>query len=528
LSEIIGTAIERRRTEEALRQSEEQFRDLFRNSLVSILVHDKDTGEIIDANPQAIASYGLSSLEELQASEFWIEPPYSSREALANIRRAASEGPQAFEWLNRRASGELFWEQVYLVAGVIGGVRRVMATCIDITDRKKAEQEQNKLRNQLHHAQKMEAIGRLAGGVAHDFNNILTGVKGFASLIAYTLPAGDPIHRDLEEIQNAADRGAALTRQLLAFGRRQMISPQVVNLNELIEESRRMLERVIGEDITISIFLEKTPWNIKVDPIQIDMILVNLAINARDAMPDGGKLTIETKNLITDAKKCQQCAKPIVGPYVLLSVTDTGTGISQETLEHIFEPFFTTKEKGKGTGLGLATVEGAVHQSEGHINVYSEPGIGTIFRIYLPTIEGEVEQRRPVVDMVRLRGDETILLVEDQDQVRRAGRRLLVKHGYRVLAAPNGPAALEIIREYQGKIDLLLTDVVMPGMNGRELYRQAAELIPRLKVLYTSGYTENAIAHHGVLEDGVDFVAKPFSPAELMEKVKEILERSDG
>ncbi len=390
----------------------------------------------------------------------------------------------------------------------------------DVTRRKALEE-------QLRQAQKMEAIGRLAGGIAHDFNNLLTVIIGSSTLALDTIEATSPQRHDLEQIRRAGERGAALTRQLLAFSRKQVLQPQVVNLNSLINNLEKMLYRLIGEDIELSTLLEPQVGLVQADPGQIEQVILNLAVNARDAMPQGGKLTIETVNVfLADAYLSDHPGvKP--GPYVLLAVSDNGIGMDASVKEHLFEPFFTTKERGKGTGLGLATVHGIVHQSGGFIWVYSEPGQGATFKIYLPCLKiGPEPDRLPRPAPGSLHGTEIILLLEDNEMVREFAGRVLREVGYTVLEAGDGVAALELAVGYSGgPIALLITDVVLPGsLSSREVSRALLARLPDLKVLYMSGYTDNVIVHHGILDEGLAFLQKPLTPGDLLRKVREVLE----
>jgi len=397
------------------------------------------------------------------------------------------------------------------VAGLVGVIT-------DLTERRELEE-------QLRQSQKLEAIGQLAGGVAHDFNNLLTGIKGYASLAMAQASKGTPVHNDLSQVVQLSDRAAGLTRQLLAFSRRQPLQPEVLDLNDLIDGTTRMLARLIGEDVELE-FLPTTPiGRVCVDPGQIEQVLMNLALNARDAMPNGGRLTIETANinLGEDYVKTHVQAEP--GPCVMIAVSDTGRGMDEATQARIFEPFFTTKEMGKGTGLGLATVYGIVKQHNGHIWVYSEPGKGSTFKIYLPRSEAsqqsgdETTEESPVPG-----GSEGVLVVEDEPTVLEIARRSLIELGYQVFCAACPAEAETLFAAHRDQISLLLTDVVMPGGNGRELHESLAQLNPDLKVLYTSGYTEDAIVHHGVLEEGLPFMQKPFAANALAQKVREVLD----
>jgi two-component system cell cycle sensor histidine kinase/response regulator CckA len=385
--------------------------------------------------------------------------------------------------------------------------------------------ERQRYEERLRATQRMEAIGKLAGGIAHDFNNVLSAIIGNAEFAKHSLPADSPAIEDLDELRVSADRAAALTRQLLAFSRRQVIEPIRVDVNELSRQTERMLARLLGEDIEIEQVLAKGLWAVEIDPSQLEQVLLNLAVNARDAMPKGGQLTIETQNVTLDDDYAREHPEVDAGDYVLLAVSDTGTGMSEEVRVRVFEPFFTTKPVGQGTGLGLATVYGIVKQAGGHIWVYSEPGKGTTFKIYLPRVDGDAQSlpgRRPSQRPVG--GTERVLVVEDEAPVRRLLVRTLNGAGYTVIEAANGADALLKLSSADGQLDLLVTDVVMPQMGGRELAKKVLEKHPDLPVLYLSGYTENAIVHHGVLDAGLVFLQKPFTPEELLRRVRDVLD----
>lgn len=378
---------------------------------------------------------------------------------------------------------------------------------------------------QLRQAQKMEAVGRLAGGIAHDFNNLLTVITGYSDLMLRKLDRNNELRPKIEEVKKAGDRAAGLTRQLLAFSRKQILQPKIIDLNDIVVDTFKMLQRLIGEDIELLMAPQSKIGKVKADPGQIEQILMNLAVNARDAMPIGGKLTIKTSNVHLDHGYTMQHVAVQPGDYVLLSVSDTGCGMDAETRERIFEPFFTTKEMGKGTGLGLSTVYGIVKQSGGHIWVYSEIGHGTTFKIYLPR-EGASDEAFETAAQreLNISGSETVLLVEDEGAVRQMTKQVLEELGYQVIEAENGPEAIRLNAAHNSEIDLLLTDVVMPRMSGRELADQLTSERPDLRVLYTSGYTEDAIIHHGVLDDGMAFLEKPFTPELVALKVREVLD----
>lgn len=381
------------------------------------------------------------------------------------------------------------------------------------------------LEDQLRQSQKLEAIGRLAGGIAHDFNNILTAIMGYSALLQSSLNERDPKQQEVEEIKKAVRRASSLIQQLLAFSRRQVLQLRVLDLNAVVMNIQQLLQRLIGEDIELIILPTPALGRVKADPGQIEQVLMNLALNARDAMPQGGNLTIETANVMIDEAFARRHLISHPGPYIMLSVTDTGSGMDEETQAHIFEPFFTTKEQGKGTGLGLATVYGIVKQSGGSIFVYSKPGKGATCKIYLPRVDEPLtEMESTKVFMDSPQGSETILLVEDEDSVRELVRKVLQRNGYTILEASHGDEALKICTRHKGEISLLVTDVVMPRMSGRELAEQLMVSRPKMKVLYLSGYTNDAVVRHGVLESMTAFLQKPFTPEALAQKVRDVLD----
>lgn len=398
----------------------------------------------------------------------------------------------------------------------------------EIEERKRSEAEKEKLQAQLQQSQKMEAVGRLAGGVAHDFNNLLTVITGYSELLLQKIGKESPMQREVEEIKRAGERAAALTQQLLAFSRKQIIDPKVLDLNLLTADLGKMLIRLIGENIDLRIVHGKNLGWVKVDPSQFEQVLINLAVNARDAMADGGTLIIETANVELDEEYCAQRPYQIhPGRFVRLAVSDTGHGMTGETSKQIFEPFFTTKAKGKGTGLGLSMIYGAVKQSGGSIEAYSEVGKGTTFKIYLPRVEGKaVKLEKDDRPTVLPGGTDTVLVVEDDDTVRNLCVQILERVGYKILQARNGTEAIALMQGYGDRIDLLLTDVVMPGMNGAELARQLVVRHPEMQVLFTSGYTDDAISRHGILDEGVSFIGKPYTPERLARKVREVLDKA--
>ena len=401
-----------------------------------------------------------------------------------------------------------------------------LVACEDITELKRSEDERAVLQEQLRQSQKVEAIGRLAGGIAHDFNNLLTVIKGYSQLSRIGLKEGDTLKGNINEIQSAADRAAGLTRQLLAFSRRQVMEMKVLDLNTLLRDLEKMLRRIIGEDIEMVIQLAEDLGRVRADVGQIEQVIMNLAVNAKDAMPSGGKLTIETADVELDESYARSHVDVKPSHYVMFSVSDTGVGMTSGVRERIFEPFFTTKEKGKGTGLGLSTAYGIVKQSNGHIWVYSVQGKGTTFKIYLPRVNEPLgEIRKEVLKEELPRGNETILIVEDEEEVRRLAGKILEKQGYRILETFNGNDALLACERREGPIHLVLVDVVMPGMSGSELARLLKPLYPEIKILYMSGYTDNAIVRHGVLEKGINYIQKPFTMEGLARKVREVLDK---
>jgi PAS domain S-box-containing protein len=434
--------------------------------------------------------------------------------------------PQECELRLVKSDGALFWTHLTETAAQTEDGAPVCRVVIsDINERKLAEEKSEKLQAQLTQAQKMESVGRLAGGVAHDFNNMLGVILGNVELVLDRIGPDDSLHADLEEIRKAAQRSADLTRQLLAFARKQTIAPKVLDLNKTVEGMLKMLRRIIGEDIALDWKPGQGLWPVKMDPAQIDQMLTNLCVNARDAIAGVGKITVETRNTALDEEYCAQQTGFTPGEYVMLIVNDDGCGMDSKTLLLLFEPFFTTKEMGKGTGLGLATVYGAVKQNNGFINVYSEPGHGTIFNIYLPrhtAQPGPLSKKVPV--QATERGHEIILLVEDEPAILKMTTIMLQRQGYTVLASSCPDEAIRLASEHAGWIDLIMTDVIMPKMNGRDLAKTISSTCPSLKRLFMSGYTADIIAQHGVLDEGEHFIQKPFSLKDLGVKLREVLE----
>ncbi len=444
-----------------------------------------------------------------------------------HARAALAGEPQHFQRTTVRGGETWYHWAHYIPDTVDGNVRGFYVLISDLTELKRAEKEKAALEAQLQQAQKMESVGRLAGGVAHDFNNLLTVIMGLAQLGARELPPEHPARSRFEGIRQAADKSAALTSQLLGFARRQTIAPRVLDLNGAVEQMLKMLKRLVGEDIDLAWGPGAELWRVCMDPSQLDQIVANLCVNARDAIVDVGKITIETRNVVFDTDYCNAHFGFVPGDYVMLAVSDDGCGMDHETLSHIFEPFFSTKDVGRGTGLGLATVYGIVRQNSGFINTYSEPGKGTTFKIYMPRHRGdEAEPLAGPTAPKETRGNETILIVEDEPSIRDVAVSFLALQGYQVISAKTPSEALELAGENGRQIDLIVTDVVMPEMNGRELARRLQPLCPEAKCLFMSGYTANVIAHHGVLERGVNFISKPFSMTDLAVKVREVIDAS--
>jgi len=505
---------DRKRAEESLRQSEFQFRALFENALDAVLIAN-DLGVYVDANPAACALLGVTHTEIVGRTVHDFTEGASRPEAWEQFLK---EGRMRGVIRLQRPDGEVVEVDFYATANFLPG--RHFSVMRDVTERRNLEV-------QLRQSQRLESVGMLAGGIAHDFNNLLTVITGYSELTLKRLDKADPLARNIEEIEKAADRAASLTRQLLAFSRKQVLQPRVLDLNAVIVNIEKMLGRLVGEDMELRTLPSIGLGQVKADPGQIEQVILNLVVNARDAMPKGGKITIETANVYLDEEYALRHIAVQPGWFAMLAVTDTGHGIDAETLKYIFEPFFTTKEQGKGTGLGLSTVYGIVKQSGGNIWVYSEVGVGSSFKIYLPLVDEQITE--PDADAAHpenTAGTETILLSEDEEMVRNLARDSLKMHGYTVLEAANAGEALLICQRHEGPIDLLLTDVVMPLMSGKELADQVVRLRPDTRVLYMSGYTNQAIVHHGILDGDIAFIGKPFTPASLVLKVVEVLQQN--
>jgi two-component system cell cycle sensor histidine kinase/response regulator CckA len=516
---VMEDITDRKRAEETLALGERHFRSLIENAQDIITIIDVQ-GTITFQSPAAERILGRPPAEFVGKSAFEFLHPDDVPGVREAIRRSieSPESPQTSLFRFRHANGT--WRTMEGIGKLLPGegTPHVVINSRDVTER-------GALEEQLRQSQKMEAVGRLAGGIAHDFNNLLTVIGGYGEMLLNAVPRGGPNREPLEEIVAAGERAASLTRQLLAFSRKQILMPEVLDLNAIVAGMDKMLRRLIGEDVDLVTRLDTSAGGVRADPGQIEQVIMNLAVNARDAMPRGGKLTIETANADLDKVYARRHATVATGPYVMMAVSDTGVGMHAETEARIFEPFFTTKEKGKGTGLGLSTVYGIVKQSGGNIWVYSEPGKGTTFKIYLPRVEeAPMPHETPSGIHSSVQGTETILVVEDEVSIRTLARKVLESGGYRVVEAKSGPEALERVRGSGDPIHLLVTDLVMPEMAGTELASRLLESRPELRVLYMSGYSDDAVVRHGLLEHRHHFLPKPFTPQVLLRKVREVLD----
>ena len=500
----------------ALRDSEARYRQLFLANPHPMWVYDRETHAFLAVNDAAVRLYGWTRDEFMRMTIHDIRPPEDVPALLEVLgaERPALKPPARWRHVtrdDRRLEVEIASHTL-----PFGGRPAVLVHAHDVT-------EQLRLEAQLRQAHKMEAVGRLAGGVAHDFNNLLTVILGYGNLVQNRLRAEDPVRRDVGEIVAVAERAASLTRQLLAFSRQQVLETRVIDLNAIVSDLERMLRRLIGEDVELVILPQPSLGRVSADPGQVEQVLVNLVVNARDAMPAGGRLTIRTADVSLDAAHARDHADVVPGAYVMIAVTDTGTGMSLDVASRAFEPFFTTKERGRGTGLGLATVHGIVKQSGGHLELESERGLGSTFRVYLPRVAGEpAAASAPEAARDRAAATETVLVVEDEEMIRRVVREGLERKGYRVLEAADGPAALALCGREDVPIDLMVTDVVMPWMSGPELARRVRPLRPGLRVIYVSGHADRAL--DGLAAGGAAFLQKPFTPEALARRVREVLD----
>lgn len=506
-------------------QREELFRLIGENAGDMIAVVDIN-GKRIYNSPSYERILGYS-VEELQRTSGFEQIHPDDRHLVEEAARDARDNGlgRSIQYRMRHKDGtwRILESTGSVARGPHGEVEKLVVVNRDVTARKQLEE-------QFRQAQKMEAIGRLSGGIAHDFNNLLSVIMGYAEFQQERLPPGDPLRGSADEILKAGRRAASLTRQLLAFSRQQVLDPKVIDLNGAVVEMEKLLRRLIGEDIELKTSLAQNLGRVKADQSQLEQIVMNLAVNARDAMPEGGTLVVSTENFVMDEAFVRRYAYPVqTGPYVFLTVTDTGIGMDNDTKARAFEPFFTTKEKGKGTGLGLATVYGVVKQSGGYIDIETSPGAGTSFKIYLPRVDQEIDvQTNPSVGTTAAVAEgETILLVEDEEALRRLTRTSLESSGYRVLEAKDGIDALEVSNRHDGPLDLLLTDIVMPGMGGHTLAQEISERRPGIRIVYMSGYTGQTIGGQGPIEPGSDFVSKPFTREVLRRKVREALDRPE-
>lgn len=528
LADDISFALELADQEKLHKDAEERYWRLVELSPDAIVIHSE--GKVVFVNTGAIKLFGADRAEQLIGHPVLdlVHPDY--RNIVAERVRQLTEERKGvplplIEEKLLRLDGSTVDVEVTAIPFTFNEQIATQVVIRDITERKRTEEALRHSQAQLLQAQKMEAVGRLAGGVAHDFNNLLTAITGYAELLLMRLSNNDSLRRHAEEIKKAADRAAALTQQLLAFSRKQVLQPKILDLNTIVTDMDKMLQRLIGEDVELITLRSPNLGKIKADPGQIGQILLNLAVNARDAMPHGGKLIIETVNADMDEAYARHHEGMRAGSYIMLAVSDTGVGMDADTKSHLFEPFFTTKEQGKGTGLGLSTVYGIVKQSGGYIWVYSEVGRGTTFKVYLPRLKEPRESARAQSDQTTLiQGTETILLVEDEEGVRDLARDILKTNGYTVLEAHDGKSAIRCCEKHEGEIHLMVTDVVMPQMSGRELAEMLAPKRPEMKVLYMSGYTDDAILHHGALQANMSFLQKPFTPDILAHKVREVLD----
>jgi two-component system cell cycle sensor histidine kinase/response regulator CckA len=508
----------RRQAEAALLASESRYRMLFESSPLPMWVHDMETLAFLTVNEAAVRHYGYTREEFARMTLLDMRAPAEASDPRADF--AEGEGPRRL-WRNKKKDGSVVTVEATAHDFDFEGRRARLVLANDVTERLRLEE-------QLRQSQKMEAIGRLAGGVAHDFNNVLSVILSYGEILLSEMKPGEPMREEIEEIRKAGKRAAGLTRQLLMFSRQQVLEPKVIDLNEVLASMDKMLQRILGADVEVVSSPAASLGHVKVDRSSIEQVIMNLVVNARDAMPTGGKLTMETKNVVLDEAQARDRVGAPPGPYVMFAVTDTGTGMDKATLARIFEPFFTTKEVGKGTGLGLSTVFGITRQGGGGVWAESEPGKGTTFRVYLPRVPGEAEAANRAPDALPSASRaETILLVEDDDQVRAVARGILRRVGYHILEARNAGEALLSSEKHVGRIHLLLSDVVMPQMSGPELAKRLSSTRPDMKVLCMSGYTDDSIVRHGVIDAQFAYIQKPITPESLSARVREVLDAKD-
>ncbi len=530
LAKLFAVAVGRKEADDILAESEEKYRTLVSNVIGMVYRAESDWSTEVISNSESISGYTVNEFESRKVN--WVElihPGDRARFFSESLELIQKPSELVHEYRITAKDGSLRWvsdsKKSHFKEGIFQEIDGIVT---DITQRKEAEKDRDALQAQLFQSQKMEAVGTLAGGVAHDFNNILTTIIGNCHLALTTLHEKDPLFEDIQDIKKAGERAADLTRQLLAFSSKQLIQPRVMDINEVITDMGKMISRLIGEDIEMSVIAAPELWLVEADPGQIEQIIMNLVVNAKDAMPEGGKLIIETANVELDEDFFRKHGVAgQIGSYVKLAINDNGTGMDRETQERIFEPFFTSKASDKGTGLGLSTIYGIVKQNGGFIWVYTELGQGSTFKVYLPRTKGSVDpESEDQLFAEAFGGSETILIVEDDDSVRKLARNSLKKNGYRVLEAENGENALRVSEAHDGSIDLILTDVVMPKMSGKELAGMVKKIHPRVKVIFMSGYTSNAIVDHGILTRGVEFIEKPFTPKNLASKVRAVLDKN--
>jgi PAS domain S-box-containing protein len=512
----IHAVLERHKLQGDKARAEAAFKNLVNNAPIGIFIVQHGRFRLV--NPRFLSIAGCPEAELLGRDALSLVAP-EFREAVREqiLKMVRGERLTPFEFQIITPDGQRRWLMESVSPTLYAGDKAVLGYCTDITEHKQ-------MTNQFLQAQKMEAVGRLAGGVAHDFNNMLMAIMGYAEVMMQELHQDDPLYHSVAEITRAAERAASLTRQLLAFSRKQILEHRVINLNAVFSSMENMLQRLLGEDIELILALDPQVAAVKTDPGQMEQVIMNLAVNARDAMPRGGKLIIETSNVYLDEIYAQAHAEVTPGPHVRLAISDNGMGIAPEAMPYLFEPFYTTKEVGKGTGLGLSTVYGIAKQSGGHITVYSEPGGGATFKIYLPQAVEAAQAVKIAIPITLPEGSETILVVEDEDLLRGLIVRILHLYGYQTIEARNGGEAILACERHQEQIHLLLTDVVMPQMSGRELAERLCTLHPEMKVLFMSGYTVDAVIQHGIREEKTAFIQKPFRPLALASKVREVLD----